>query len=97
MERRAGPSGGQSRFSGVSLMIKSLRSHLTHHQALYHFLRIALRALAATLILWVAVSLPLPMITSQLFLTVRLPIAIFLFIAYIGKLLFDTFFFDRYR
>ncbi len=66
------------------------------HRLLFHLARVLMRALIATLILWLAVSIPLPRFTPQLFVMVRLPVLIFLFIVYIGKLLIDTFFFDRY-
>jgi hypothetical protein len=61
-----------------------------------HLARVVVRALVATGLLWLAVSFPLPLMTSQLFVSVRMPVAIFLFIVYIGKLLIDTFFFDHY-
>ncbi len=69
---------------------------LRAHPLILHLARVAGRAAIATLALWLAVSVPLPLLTNQLFLMVRLPAAIFLFIVYIGKLLYDTFFYDRY-
>ena len=61
-----------------------------------HLGRSLVRALIATTLLWVAVSVPLPRLTPQLFVMVQVPIAVFIFIVYIGKLLIDTFFYDRY-
>ena len=61
-----------------------------------HLVRVAGRAVLATVVLWVAVAVPLPLLTNQLFLMVRVPVAVFIFIVYIGKLLYDTFFYDRY-
>ena len=54
------------------------------------------RALFVTSVLWFSVSIPLPSITSQLFQQVREPVAVFVGIVYIGKLLYDTLFYDRY-
>ena len=59
-------------------------------------MRVAGRAVLATFVLWLSVSVPLPLLTNQLFLMVRVPVAVFVFIVYIGKLLYDTFFYDRY-
>jgi hypothetical protein len=61
-----------------------------------HFVRIGVRALAATVILWFLVSIPLPLLPAQSFLMVQVPVSVFLFVVYIGKLLVDTFFYDRY-
>ncbi len=66
------------------------------HRLWAHLARVILRALVATLILWLAVSIPLPRLTPQFLVTARVPVVIFLFIVYIGKLLIDTFFYDRY-
>ena len=66
------------------------------HPLLLHLARVAGRAALATLLLWLSVSVPLPLLTNQLFLMVRVPAAVFLFIVYIGKLLYDTFFYERY-
>lgn len=62
-----------------------------------HFGRVAVRALIATLLLWVFVLIPLPRETPQLFVMLQVPAAVFLFIVYIGKLLYDTFFFNHFR
>ncbi len=61
-----------------------------------HFVRIGVRALAATVILWFLVSIPLPLLPAQSFLMVQVPVSVFLFVVYIGKQLVDTFFYDRY-
>ncbi len=73
--------------------MKSLRTH----RWLSHLVRVLGRALLATIILWLAVSFPLPRVTPQLVMMVRVPVAVFLFIVYIGKLLIDSFFFDHYQ
>ncbi len=61
-----------------------------------HFVRVGVRALVATVILWLLVSIPLPLLSAQSFLMVQVPVSVFLFVVYIGKLLVDTFFYDRY-
>ncbi len=61
-----------------------------------HFGPVVARALLATIVLWLTASFPLPLITSQLFQMLRTPVAILIFIIYIGKLLIDTFFYDHY-
>jgi hypothetical protein len=61
-----------------------------------HFVRIVVRALVATMILWFLISIPLPLLPAQSFLMVQVPASVFLFVIYMGKLLVDTFFFDRY-
>ncbi len=64
---------------------------------LRHLARLVPRALVATFVLWLVVVLPLPPINAGFLLAVRVPLAIFLFIVYIGVLLYDTFFYDRYQ
>lgn len=61
-----------------------------------HLGRVGIRALAATLILWVLVSIPFPLLPAQYFVLIQIPASIFAFLVYFGKLLYDTFFFDRY-
>lgn len=57
-----------------------------------------LRAVVATVIAWVLGTVPLPRVTPQVwFADVQVPIVIFLLICYLGKLLIDTLFYDRYR
>jgi hypothetical protein len=62
-----------------------------------HLGRIGIRALAATVILWIMVSFPAPLLPGRYFLLLQVPLSIFLFLVYVGKLLYDTFFYDRYR
>jgi hypothetical protein len=61
-----------------------------------HLRRVGIRALAATLILWILVSFPFPLLPSQYFILIQVPVSIFAFLVYFGKLLYDTFFYDRY-
>ncbi len=61
-----------------------------------HYGPVVARAVLATLVLWLAASVPVPLITSRLFQMLRTPVAILIFIVYIGKLLIDTFFYDHY-
>ncbi len=63
---------------------------------LSHLWRVLVRAIIATLILWLVVAFPLPSVMPQLLTAVRMPLAVFFFIIYIGKLLYDTLFYDRY-
>jgi hypothetical protein len=52
----------------------------------------------AALIAWIFATASLPFIPpSKWFAFVQVPFVIFVFICYIGKLLMDTFFYDRYR
>jgi hypothetical protein len=75
----------------------NLQMKRSHAQILVaHLRRIGFRALAATLILWILVSIPFPLLPTPYFFLVQVPISVFLFVAFIGKLLYDTFFFDRY-
>ncbi len=62
-----------------------------------HLERVAVRAVIATAILWVLLSIPLPLFTPQIVIAVHVPIAIFLFVVYLGKLLYDTFFYEHYQ
>lgn len=59
--------------------------------------RLVLRALiAAGLALVIAVA-PLPWWTPIWFTHFQVPMVVFLFVAYLGTLLYDTFFYDQYR
>jgi hypothetical protein len=59
--------------------------------------QLALRALiAATLAMLIAVA-PLPWWTPVWFTHFQVPMVVFLFVATLGVLLYDTFFYDRYR
>lgn len=57
--------------------------------------RLGVRAIIAAAILWLIATAPIAALDWQLVVVARVPIAIFIFIAYIGKLLYDTFFYDR--
>jgi low affinity Fe/Cu permease len=56
---------------------------------------VAIRVVIAGALLWMIATLPLPALDWQLVVAVRVPIAVFIFIVYVGKLLYDTFFFER--
>ncbi len=63
-----------------------------------HWRGLVFRVAAASLIAWLIASAPVPRIEPYMwFAYVQVPIAIFLLICYLGKLLIDTFFFDHYR
>jgi hypothetical protein len=56
------------------------------------------RLVIATLIAWVFATTSLPIIPApKWFAYVQVPVVIFVFLCYVGKLLIDTFFYDRYR
>ncbi len=55
----------------------------------------AIRLVIAAAILWAVISVPIPLRDAQMILLLRVPIAVFVFIVYIGKTLYDTFFFER--
>lgn len=63
---------------------------------LAHLRRIGLKALFATLVLWVLISLPIPLLPSRYFLLLQVPVSVFIFVVYLGKILYDTFFYDRF-
>ncbi len=57
-----------------------------------------IRVLVATFVAWIIAVAPMPRFPSQSwFAHIQVPIAIFLLICYIGKLMIDTFFYDRYK
>ncbi len=57
-----------------------------------------LRVIAATAVAWVIATVPLPQVAPYMwFAYVQVPVAIFLLICYLGKLLIDTLFYDHYR
>jgi membrane protease YdiL (CAAX protease family) len=63
--------------------------------------RFAVRFVIAAAILWAVISAidliaPLPQRDAQLIVLLRVPIAVFIFIVYIGKTLYDTFFDERH-
>jgi len=50
------------------------------------------------LIAWVVVVAPIPFLPPRTwFAFVLVPLGVFLWICYVGKLLIDTFFFNRYK
>jgi hypothetical protein len=56
------------------------------------------RVLIATLITVVFATVPLPSIPSYKWVAfVQVPIVVFLFICYIGKLIVDTFYYNHYK
>lgn len=56
------------------------------------------RSVIASLIAWVLTSVPLVEIAPRTwFAFVQVPVIVFLLICYIGKLLIDTFFYNRYQ
>ncbi|MGB8645546.1 MAG: hypothetical protein WCF84_09930 [Anaerolineae bacterium] len=64
---------------------------------LRHLVRMLGRALAGAVALVVALLIPLPAFTPQLFVMAYVPLVVLSFIIYIGKLMLDTFFYDRYE
>lgn len=56
--------------------------------------RFAVRLAVAAAILWAVLSIPLPLRDEQLLVLLRVPFAVFIFIVYVGKTMYDTFF-DR--
>ena len=58
----------------------------------------AIRVTIATLVAWVIATMPLPVIAPErLVAFIQVPIAVFVLICYVGKLLIDTFFYDHYQ
>jgi hypothetical protein len=52
----------------------------------------------AGLVAWFIATVPLPTIAPNTwFAYIKVPIVVFILICYLGKLLFDTFFFDHYK
>jgi hypothetical protein len=58
---------------------------------------VAVRVVIAGTIAWVLALAPLPIPAPKWFAYVQVPVVVFLFICYIGKLLYDTLFFNHYR
>jgi hypothetical protein len=56
---------------------------------------LSVRLIIAAAILWGVISIPLPLNDEELILMLRVPIAVFLFIVFTGKTLYDTFFYER--
>jgi hypothetical protein len=59
--------------------------------------RLVLRALVAVVLATIVALAPLPWWTPIWFTHFQVPMVVFLFIATLGVLLYDTFFYDRYR
>jgi hypothetical protein len=56
------------------------------------------RSVFAGLVAWFIATVPLPTIAPNTwFAYIKVPIVIFILICYLGKLFFDTFFFDHYK
>ncbi len=56
------------------------------------------RAVIASVVAWILATVPVPAVPSHMWVAyVQVPIVIFLFICYMGKLVIDTLFYDRYR
>jgi hypothetical protein len=52
----------------------------------------------AAFVAWILISLPIPQIPAHTwFAFVQVPVVIFLLTCYVGKLLIDTFFYNRYK
>jgi hypothetical protein len=63
-----------------------------------HWRSLIFRSLVATAVAWVLGSVPLPAFSPyHWFAFVQVPIVVFLLICYLGKLLIDTFFYNRYQ
>lgn len=59
---------------------------------------LAIRVVIATMVAWFVATMPLPAIAPQkLVAFVQVPIVVFVFICYIGKLFIDTLFYDHYK
>jgi putative exporter of polyketide antibiotics len=67
------------------------------HLLASHLGRVFLHALAAALVLWVLVLIPLPVFIPQVVAAVRVPLAVLFLVIYLGKLLYDTLFYDHYQ
>jgi hypothetical protein len=56
------------------------------------------RVVVAVVVAWIIATMPLPRVAPQTWVAYfQVPVAIFLFICYIGKLLIDTFFYNHYQ
>ncbi len=80
----------------ANLFVHANGSRPRRRAFLPRFGRMVLRALIAAIILWLGLSVPLPFTPAKFFVYVQVPVVIFLFVIYSGKLLYDTFFYDRY-
>lgn len=57
--------------------------------------RLAVRAGIAAALLWAVISIPLPFREAETIMLLRVPVAVLIFIVYVGKTLYDTFFYER--
>jgi hypothetical protein len=57
--------------------------------------RFVVRVVIAAAILWAIISVPLPFRNGDVIVLLRVPLAVLFFVIYIGKALFDTFFYER--
>lgn len=55
----------------------------------------ALRVLVALLVALTAMLIPLPVWAPQRVVWVQIPVTVFLLVCYLGKLLYDTLFYER--
>jgi len=62
---------------------------------LTRLIRAAIHILIAAALLWFIATAPLPTSHWELVVFVRVPLAVFVFIVYVGKTLYDTFFYER--
>jgi hypothetical protein len=62
------------------------------------FVSVIVRIGIATLIAWIFATTSLPIIPApKWFVFVQVPVVIFVFLCYAGKLLIDTFFYDHHQ
>ena len=58
----------------------------------------AVRVVMAALVAWLVATAPIRFIAPQKWVAfVQMPVVVFVFICYIGKLVIDTFFYNRYK
>ncbi len=63
-----------------------------------HWRILILRVTIATIVAWIIATVPIPQVAPYLwFAYFQVPIAIFVLICYLGKLLIDTLFYDHYH
>ena len=56
------------------------------------------RSVIAALVAWIFVIMPIPFVAPRTWVAfIQVPIVVFILICYIGMLLIDTFFFDRFK
>jgi hypothetical protein len=72
-------------------------AHQTHNVVIGKIAQFTVRVAIAAAIVWAIASVPLPLRSGDVILLLRIPILIFIFIVFVGKTLYDTFFFERSR